>query len=87
QQGKATLLCLAEELTVPLVQVSWAMNGTSVTDGIGTSPPVQQPDKTLRMSSSVTVSASIETAMWISCAKCQLVQKPQSVSDCYLLYL
>ncbi|KAI4894804.1 hypothetical protein NFI96_032146, partial [Prochilodus magdalenae] len=62
QQGSATLLCLAEELTVPLVQVSWTVNGTSVTDGVYTSPPVQQPDKTLKVSSSMTISAS----MWNS---------------------
>ncbi|KAI4891638.1 hypothetical protein NFI96_002847 [Prochilodus magdalenae] len=62
QQGSATLLCLAEELTVPLVQVSWTVNGTSVTDGVYTSPPVQQPDKTLKVSSSMAISAS----MWKS---------------------
>uniref|UniRef100_A0AAY5K4G4 Ig-like domain-containing protein n=1 Tax=Esox lucius TaxID=8010 RepID=A0AAY5K4G4_ESOLU len=60
--SKTTLVCLASNLSERskgLVDVSWTSNGQSVTD-VSTSPAEQQPDKTFKISSYLT----IDTEEW-----------------------
>uniref|UniRef100_A0A8C1W3U1 Ig-like domain-containing protein n=1 Tax=Cyprinus carpio TaxID=7962 RepID=A0A8C1W3U1_CYPCA len=53
----ATLVCLAEDISVALVHVSWSVN---VTEGVFTGSAEQQPDKKFKMSSYL----SIESSEW-----------------------
>ncbi|XP_028978917.2 immunoglobulin kappa light chain-like isoform X5 [Esox lucius] len=62
KSSKTTLVCLASNLSERskgLVDVSWTSNGQSVTD-VSTSPAEQQPDKTFKISSYLT----IDTEEW-----------------------
>ncbi|XP_034150913.1 immunoglobulin lambda-1 light chain-like isoform X2 [Esox lucius] len=57
KSSKTTLVCLASNLSERskgLVDVSWTSNGQSVTD-VSTSPAEQQPDKTFKISSYLTI--------------------------------
>ncbi|XP_077067806.1 immunoglobulin lambda-1 light chain-like [Siphateles boraxobius] len=58
KESKATLVCLAEDISVALVHVSWTVNGRSVTDGVWSSATEKQQDKTFKMSSSLTIDSS-----------------------------
>ncbi|XP_043089654.1 immunoglobulin lambda-1 light chain-like [Puntigrus tetrazona] len=61
KESKVTLVCLAEDVSVPLVHVTWSVNGRSVTDGVWNSPTEKQPDKRFKMSSSLSVESSVWT--------------------------
>ncbi|ROL53049.1 Ig lambda chain C region [Anabarilius grahami] len=58
KESKATLVCLAEDISVALVHVSWTVNGRSVTDGVWSSATEKQQDKTFKMSSYLTIDSS-----------------------------
>uniref|UniRef100_A0A673W5Y2 Ig-like domain-containing protein n=1 Tax=Salmo trutta TaxID=8032 RepID=A0A673W5Y2_SALTR len=63
KSSRATLVCLASNLSQRskgLADVSWMSNGESVTEDVSTSPAEQQPDKTFKISSYLT----IQTAEW-----------------------
>ncbi|XP_071256403.1 immunoglobulin kappa light chain-like [Salvelinus alpinus] len=63
KSSRATLVCLASNLSQKskgLADVSWMSNGESVTEDVSTSPAEQQPDKTFKISSYLT----IQTADW-----------------------
>ncbi len=84
---KTTLVCLAEDISVALVHVTWSVNGRSVTDGVWSSPTEKQQDKTFKMSSYLT----IESSDWTDNAdfSCELsvgskfTKKSISVSQCW----
>uniref|UniRef100_W5M6K0 Ig-like domain-containing protein n=1 Tax=Lepisosteus oculatus TaxID=7918 RepID=W5M6K0_LEPOC len=61
-KGKATLVCLANKLSVGLADVSWAANGSPVSGGILTSPASPQTDGTFSLSSLL----SVTPAEWSS---------------------
>ncbi|XP_015220798.2 immunoglobulin lambda-1 light chain-like [Lepisosteus oculatus] len=50
-KGKATLVCLANKLSVGLADVIWTANGSPVSGGILTSPASPQADGTFSLSS------------------------------------
>ncbi|XP_045575721.1 immunoglobulin kappa light chain isoform X1 [Salmo salar] len=63
KSSRATLVCLASNLSQRskgLADVSWMSSGESVTEDVSTSPAEQQPDKTFKISSYLT----IQTAEW-----------------------
>ncbi|XP_071249916.1 immunoglobulin lambda-1 light chain-like isoform X2 [Salvelinus alpinus] len=63
KSSRATLVCLTSNLSQKskgLADVSWMSNGESVTEDVSTSPAEQQPDKTFKISSYLT----IQTADW-----------------------
>ncbi|CAB1350181.1 unnamed protein product [Coregonus sp. 'balchen'] len=63
KSSRATLVCLASNLSQRskgFADVSWMSNGESVTEDVSTSPAEQQPDKTFKISSYLT----IQTAEW-----------------------
>uniref|UniRef100_A0A8C2I4X2 Ig-like domain-containing protein n=1 Tax=Cyprinus carpio TaxID=7962 RepID=A0A8C2I4X2_CYPCA len=86
KESRATLVCLAEDISVALVHVSWSVNGRSVTDGVWSSPTEEQQDKTFKMSSCLT----IESSDWMNNAdfSCEVsvgskfTKKSISVSQC-----
>ncbi|RXN19793.1 immunoglobulin light [Labeo rohita] len=86
KESKATLVCLAEDISVALVHVTWSVNGRSVTDGVWSSPTEKQQDKTFKMSSYLT----IESSDWMANAdfSCEVsvgskfTKKSISVSQC-----
>ncbi|XP_074416334.1 Ig lambda chain C region [Sinocyclocheilus rhinocerous] len=88
KESKATLVCLAEDISVALVHVTWSVNGRSVTDGVWSSPTEKQQDKTFKMSSYLT----IESSDWMDNAdfrcRCEVsvgskfTKKSISVSQC-----
>ncbi len=87
KERKATLVCLAEDISVALVHVTWSVNGRSVTDGVWSSPTEKQQDKTFKMSSYLT----IESSDWkddadFSCevsVGSKFTKKSISVSQCW----
>ncbi|XP_048031040.1 immunoglobulin lambda-1 light chain isoform X2 [Megalobrama amblycephala] len=87
KESKATLVCLAEDISVSLVHVSWTVDGRSVTDGVWSSTTEKQQDKTFRMSSYLT----IDSSDWINNVdfSCQVsvgskfTKKSISNSQCY----
>ncbi|ROL53045.1 Immunoglobulin lambda-1 light chain [Anabarilius grahami] len=87
KESKATLVCLAEDISVALVHVSWTVNGRSVTDGVWSSATEKQQDKTFKMSSYLT----IDSSDWINDVdfSCQVsvgskfTKKRISNSQCY----
>ncbi|XP_071249859.1 immunoglobulin lambda-1 light chain-like [Salvelinus alpinus] len=63
KSSRATLVCLTSNLSQRskgLADVSWMSNSESVTEDVSTSPAEQQPDKTFKISSYLT----IQTADW-----------------------
>ncbi|XP_073801403.1 immunoglobulin lambda-1 light chain [Danio rerio] len=58
KDSNATLVCLAEEISVALLDVSWTVNGHSVTDGVWSSSTEKQQDQTFKMSSFLTIQSS-----------------------------
>ncbi len=87
KERKSTLVCLAEDISVALVHVTWSVNGRSVTDGVWSSPTEKQQDKTFKMSSYLT----IESSDWTDDAdfSCEVsvgskfTKKSISVSQCW----
>ncbi|KAI9539271.1 hypothetical protein NQZ68_005350 [Dissostichus eleginoides] len=59
QANKASLLCLSSQ-SVPFADVSWLSAGSPVSSGISSSTAVQQPDKTFKISSYL----SVQTSDW-----------------------
>ncbi|XP_034075810.1 immunoglobulin lambda-1 light chain-like isoform X2 [Gymnodraco acuticeps] len=59
QANKASLLCLSSQ-SVPFADVSWLSAGSPVSSGISTSTAAQQPDKTFKISSYL----SVQTSDW-----------------------
>ncbi|XP_038844659.1 immunoglobulin lambda-like polypeptide 1, partial [Salvelinus namaycush] len=63
KSSRATLVCLTSNLSQKskgLADVRWMSNSESVTEDVSTSPAEQQPDKTFKISSYLT----IQTAEW-----------------------
>ncbi|XP_064820536.1 immunoglobulin lambda-1 light chain-like [Oncorhynchus masou masou] len=58
KSSKVTLVCLASQMSMGYVDVSWTAGGNPVTGGIATSGPVPQADKTFQLSSCLTVDTS-----------------------------
>ncbi|KAM9746240.1 immunoglobulin lambda-1 light chain-like [Menidia menidia] len=57
QSNKATLVCLSSQ-SVPFADVTWLVDGSSVTSGVLTSTPVKKPDQTFQVSSSLSIQKS-----------------------------
>ena len=60
QSNKATLVCVASNMSTGFAEVSWTVNGNAVNTGVSTSTAVQQPDNTFQISSSM----DMETSDW-----------------------
>ncbi|KAK9978411.1 hypothetical protein ABG768_020162 [Culter alburnus] len=87
KESKATLVCLAEDISVALVHVSWTVDGRSVTDGVWSSATEKQQDKTFRMSSYLTINSSdwinnVDFSCQVSVGS-KFTKKSISNSQCY----
>lgn len=60
KSNKATLVCVASQMSVGFAEVSWMANGTPVSSGVSTSTAVQQQDKSFHISSYL----DMETSDW-----------------------
>ncbi|XP_066552396.1 immunoglobulin lambda-like polypeptide 1 [Amia ocellicauda] len=56
--GKAMVVCLANQISKGFAEVSWTTNGSPVTTGVVTSPASVQDDGTFSLSSFLSVSAA-----------------------------
>ncbi|XP_073670173.1 immunoglobulin lambda-1 light chain-like [Paramisgurnus dabryanus] len=56
--SKVTLVCLINDMSVGFVDVSWFVNGNSVTDGVFTGSAEQQPNEKFKLSSYLTIERS-----------------------------
>ncbi|XP_067237465.1 immunoglobulin lambda-1 light chain-like [Chanodichthys erythropterus] len=87
KESKATLVCLAEDISVALVHVSWTVDGRSVTDGVWSSATEKQQDKTFKMSSYLTINSSdwinnVDFSCQVSVGS-KFTKKSVSNSQCY----
>ncbi|XP_073712981.1 immunoglobulin lambda-1 light chain-like [Misgurnus anguillicaudatus] len=56
--SKVTLVCLINDMSVGFADVSWFVNGNSVTDGVFTGSAEQQPNEKFKLSSYLTIERS-----------------------------
>ncbi|XP_073670178.1 immunoglobulin lambda-1 light chain-like [Paramisgurnus dabryanus] len=56
--SKVTLVCLINDMSVGFADVSWFVNGNSVTDGVLTGSAEQQPNEKFKLSSYLTIERS-----------------------------
>ncbi|GAA6074230.1 immunoglobulin lambda-1 light chain-like isoform X1, partial [Tachysurus ichikawai] len=56
--NKATLVCLASDMSVGFADVSWLVDGKSVTSGVITGSAQQQDNKKFTLSSYLTIDSS-----------------------------
>uniref|UniRef100_W5M677 Ig-like domain-containing protein n=1 Tax=Lepisosteus oculatus TaxID=7918 RepID=W5M677_LEPOC len=81
-KGKATLVCLANKLSVGLADVIWTANGSPVSGGILTSPASPQTDGTFSLSSLLSVTpAEWSSDRLFSCTVSQQIQTRQTLQQ------
>ncbi|MBN3317126.1 IGLC1 protein, partial [Atractosteus spatula] len=81
-KGKATLVCLANKMSVGLADVSWTANGSPVSGGILTSPASPQTDGTFSLSSLLSVTpAEWNSDRLFSCTVSQQIQTRQTLQQ------